>query len=240
MTGERQSCKSCHRSHSGKCLAGAGVCFKCKKPGHMARDCPELRRPMHGRVFVMQAEEADPDTTLITDRIIVAGVATKTLLDSGATHSFISEAFTRKRGIEWEELFGGFTVTIPSGEELSTRNIVKNLELLLQGQSVSTDLIVLLMPEFDLILGMDWRIKNAVVIDFQQRSVLVRHEGEEPFWSEAAKSLRRTRIISSLQAKQLVLDGCESSLASLSLTELPSRQVISDVDVDREFGECVP
>ncbi|XP_073154039.1 uncharacterized protein [Henckelia pumila] len=68
-TGERQSCKSCHRSHSRKFLAGAGVCFKRKKPGHMARDCPELRRPVHGRVFVMQAEEADPDTTLITKNL---------------------------------------------------------------------------------------------------------------------------------------------------------------------------
>ncbi|XP_073129714.1 uncharacterized protein [Henckelia pumila] len=49
-TGERQSCKSFHRSHSGKCLAGAGVCFKCKKPGHMAKYCPKLWRPVHGRV----------------------------------------------------------------------------------------------------------------------------------------------------------------------------------------------
>ncbi|XP_073119567.1 uncharacterized protein [Henckelia pumila] len=145
------------------------VCFKCKKPGHMAKDCTELRRPVQGRVFVMQAEEADPDTTLITCRIVVAGVATRALLDSGATHSFISKAFTRKRNIEYEELWGGFTVTIPSGKELSTRSIVRNLELLLQGHSVSADQIVLPMPKFDLILGMDWMTKNAVVIDFQQR-----------------------------------------------------------------------
>ncbi|XP_073137289.1 uncharacterized protein [Henckelia pumila] len=121
-------------------------------------------------------------------RIVVAGVATRALLDAGATHYFISEAFTRKWNIEYEELLGGFTVTIPSGEELSTRNIVKILELLLQGQSMSANLIVLPMPEFDLILGMDWMTKNAVVIDFQQRSVLVRPEGEEPFWFEATRS----------------------------------------------------
>ncbi|XP_073152830.1 uncharacterized protein [Henckelia pumila] len=151
-----------------------------------------------GRVFVMQAEEADPDTTLIKGRIVLAGVATRALLDSGATHSFISEAFTRKRSIEYEEFLGGFTVTIPSGEELSTRNIVRNLELLLQGQSVSADLIVLPMPEFDLILGMDWMTKNAVVIDFQQRSVMVRPEGEEPFWFEATRSSKRTQLISLL------------------------------------------
>ncbi|XP_073121370.1 uncharacterized protein [Henckelia pumila] len=163
---DKPICQTCHRPHFGKCLKEAGVCFKWKKPGHLAKVCPELRRPVQGRVFVMQDEEADPDTTLITGRIVVAGVATRALLDSRATHSFILEAFTHKRGIECEELFGGFTVTIPSWEELSTRNMVKNLELLLQGQLVSADLIVLPMPEFDLILGMDWMRKNAVVIDF--------------------------------------------------------------------------
>ncbi|XP_073137003.1 uncharacterized protein [Henckelia pumila] len=154
-----------------------------------------------GRVFVMQANEADPDTTLVTGRILVAGVTTRALLDSGATHSFISEAFTRKRSIECEDLIGGFTVTIPSGEELSTRRMVRNLELLLQGQSVVADLIVLPMPEFDLILGMDWLMKNAVVIDFQQRSVLVRPEGEEPFQFEATRGSKKTQIICFMQAK---------------------------------------
>ncbi|XP_073153162.1 uncharacterized protein [Henckelia pumila] len=115
----------------------------------------------------MQAEEADPDTTLITGIILVAGVATKTLLDSGATHSFISEAFMLKWGIQREELLVGFSVIIPSGEELTTKSLVRSLELLLQGQTVVADLIVLHMPEFDLILGMDWMVKNAVVIDFQ-------------------------------------------------------------------------
>ncbi|XP_073133870.1 uncharacterized protein [Henckelia pumila] len=132
--------------------------------------------PALGRVYVMQAKEADPDTTLITGRILVAGVATRALLESGATHSFISETFTRKRGIECEELFGEFTVTIPSGEELSTRNIVNNLELLFQGKSVSADLIVFPMPDFNMILGMDRMTKNDVVIDFHQRSVMVRPE----------------------------------------------------------------
>ncbi|XP_073120532.1 uncharacterized protein [Henckelia pumila] len=188
----------------------------------------------------MHDEEADPDTTLITDRILVAGVSTRALLDSGATHSFISEAFTCKRGIEGEELFGGFTVTIPSGEEFSTRNIVKNLELLLQGQPMSADLIVLPIPESDLIIGMDWMTKNAVVIDFQQRSVMVRPEEEEPFWFEATRSSKRTQIISFMQAKQLVHDGGDAFLASISLTKLPPRPDISGVDVVRDFEDVFP
>ncbi|XP_073119723.1 uncharacterized protein [Henckelia pumila] len=209
-TGEKPFCPDCKHAHNGQCLAGAGVCYRCKKPGHVVSNCLLRKMLTQGRVYVIQAEEADPDTTLITGRILVAGVATRALLDSWVTHSFISEAFTRKRGIECEELFRGFTVTIPSGEELSTRNIVKNIELLLQGQPVSADLIVLPMPEFDLILGMDWMTKNAVVIDFQQRSVMLVH------------------------------DGCEAFLASVSLTELPARPDISDVDIVRDFEDVFP
>ncbi|XP_073138411.1 uncharacterized protein [Henckelia pumila] len=247
-TGEKPRCTNCNRSHHRKCLACAGVCFWCKKPGNIAPNCPQHRTPTQGRVFVMQAKEGDPDTMLITGsmlrvncgRILVAGVATNVLLDSGATNSFISEAFTRKRGIECEELFGGFTLTIPSGEELSTRSIVKNLELLLQGQPVSADLIVLSMPEFDMILGMDWMTKNAVVIEFQQRSVIIRPEGEEPFWFETARVSRRTQIISFMQAKQLVHDGCEAFLSSVSLTELSARPDILDVDIVRDFEDVFP
>ncbi|XP_073132158.1 uncharacterized protein [Henckelia pumila] len=213
----------------------AGVCYKCKKPGHVVADCPEVRRPAAGRVFVMQAKEADPDTTLITyilefieelakpkcyvvtmifvGRILVAGVATKALLDSGATHSFISEAFVLKWGIQQEELLVGFSVIIPSREELTTKSLVRSLELLCR------------------------MAKNAVVIDFQQRSVLVRPEGVEPFWFEAARSRRKAKVIYFLQTRQLMLEGCETFLASLTLTKMPVRLVITDVDVVRDFGD---
>ncbi|XP_073130847.1 uncharacterized protein [Henckelia pumila] len=133
-----------------------------------------------------------------------------------------------------------FAVTIPSGEELSTRSIVRNLELLLQGQSVIAYLIVLPMPELDLILGMNWMTKNVVVIDFQQRSVLVSLKGEEPFSFEAVRNLRKTRIISYFQAKKLIQDRCESFLARVSLTEIPGCPVILDVEFIRDFVDVFP
>ena len=34
-------CRSYGRSHGGRCLAGSGVCFKCKQPGHTADFCSQ-------------------------------------------------------------------------------------------------------------------------------------------------------------------------------------------------------
>ncbi|XP_073279530.1 uncharacterized protein [Primulina huaijiensis] len=113
--------------------------------------------------------------------IYIAGVATNALLDSGATHSFISDGFVKFLDVKPTRLDVSYSVTIPSGEKLSTSSVVRDLSLELQGHTVYADLIVLPMLEFDIILGMDWLSKNGVTIDFQQKSVRVRPLGEEEF-----------------------------------------------------------
>ncbi|XP_073120681.1 uncharacterized protein [Henckelia pumila] len=112
-------CPKCQKMHSGPCLLGAGVCFHCREPGHQIANCPRKKNTA-GRVFVMQAEEVDPDTSLITGRILVGGNSTFALLDSGATHSFISLEFIRRVGITPESSDSGYDVTMPSGQIMST------------------------------------------------------------------------------------------------------------------------
>ncbi|KAG6476395.1 hypothetical protein ZIOFF_065635 [Zingiber officinale] len=62
-------CPKCQRKHPGPCLVGSGKCFKCEATGHMIRDCPQNKQPIPRRVFVMQAGEADPDTTLTQEAV---------------------------------------------------------------------------------------------------------------------------------------------------------------------------
>ncbi|XP_075475263.1 uncharacterized protein LOC142506008 [Primulina tabacum] len=150
----------------------AGAAEAPGQEGHNAVDCLRNKVPTTGRAYVMHAEEAEvePDSTLITRRIYISGVATYVLLDSRATHSFIYESFVKRLGIILEAMYLRFRVSIPTGDQMFTSKIVKKLKLRLQKNAVQTDLIVLSLPEFDIILGIDWLSSIGAVIDFQRRA----------------------------------------------------------------------
>ncbi|XP_073057327.1 uncharacterized protein [Primulina eburnea] len=88
------------------------------------------------------------------------------LLDSRAKDSFISESFAKRLGIIPEALDLGFRVSILSGDKMFTSQIVKRLELRLQKNTVREDLIVLPLPEFNIIMDMDCFLRTELLYIF--------------------------------------------------------------------------
>ncbi|XP_073064001.1 uncharacterized protein [Primulina eburnea] len=168
------------------------------------------------------------------------GVATYILLDSGATHSFKSETFVKRLKIIPEDLELGFKVSIPSGDQMVTSSIIKNLELCLQKNVVQADLTVLPMPEFDIILGMDWLSSNGASIDFRQRSVSILSLSGKTFVFEAARNKQMPHIISCICARNHMRRGCQAFLASVFSAPISVSQKLEDVEIVREFPSVFP
>ncbi|XP_073025163.1 uncharacterized protein [Primulina eburnea] len=219
-----------------------GAAEASRTEGHKAADCPKGKCPTTSKAYVMHADEAEatPDSTLITGRIYISGVATHALLDSGAKHSFISESFVKRLGIIHVAMDLGFRVSIPSGDQMFTSRIVRGLELRLQQKTVQADLIVLPLPEFDIILGMDWLSSHGGVIDFHQRSVSVRPPSAKLFVFEAARHQQFPQVISFLCARKLIKRGCQEFLASIVSVAESVSQRLEDVVVVSEFPSVFP
>ncbi|KAG6472361.1 hypothetical protein ZIOFF_069821 [Zingiber officinale] len=129
-------CSKCEKIHAGQCLTGTDACYMCKKSGHFARECPLLTEPTKGRVFAMTQEQVDLDTAIITGMIYIANIPARVLIDSGATHSFISEAYLTKLGVIPERMVAGYSVSLSSGKELHSNRMVKNCQMMMQDHMV--------------------------------------------------------------------------------------------------------
>ena len=162
------------------------------------------------------------------------------MIDSGATHSFTSEVFANFLKVKTIGLDIAYSVVLPSGEEMAATNVIRDIDLELHGNLVYADLIVLPMPEFDIILGMDWLLRNRVLIDFQRRSVLVRPPGMTQFLFEPDRYFPLPRIIPYVQARKLMHRGCRAFLAtSISVPEAPSQSAV-DVPIVKDFLDVFP
>ncbi|XP_075500080.1 uncharacterized protein LOC142538656 [Primulina tabacum] len=172
--------------------------------GHKASDCPKIKQPTTGRAYVMQAEQAEQDTTLIIGRILLAGIATYALLDYGATYCFISESFLKILGILLIVVESEFRVTVSSGKHIVSSGVIKDVELKLQKNVIRANLIVLPILEFDIILGMDWLTLNGATIDFRRRTVSIRPPNGKAFIFEAEQNKQMPHIISCIRANKLI------------------------------------
>ena len=152
---EKPKCTKCWRNHFGECQMGSNSCFKCKKPGHFAKDCPTLQNRVQGRVYSMTNEQAEADPSVVSGTILISGMPAFALIDSGSTHSFISNAFVRKLGITPDLLKIRYSVTIPSGEEMDSSHVLRACSIQIGSRTLYADLVVLPISNFEVILGMD-------------------------------------------------------------------------------------
>ncbi|KAA0050197.1 pol protein [Cucumis melo var. makuwa] len=118
-------CTTCGRVHGGRCLAGSGVCFRCRQPGHTADACPrkpfettpdQLSAFQQRKVFTITRQEVERTGTVVTGTLSILGHYTLVLFDSGSSHSFISSVFVQHVGLEVEPLGSVLSVSIPFGE----------------------------------------------------------------------------------------------------------------------------
>ena len=237
-TQEKPVCTKCGRRHLGECLEGTNICFWCKQKGHAANKCPKRQGPgqrVVGRVYTMTQEQAEKeDAAVICGNTSILGLVAYTLVDSGATHSFISRSLLRKLGIKPVLLESIYEVSLPSGEVMESRDMVMNCELLIGDRIVRADLVVLSIRDFDIILGMDCLSKFGATIDCHAKKVIFQPSNERPFEFCADSKVRAVTVISAIKAWKMVKRGCMGYLVNVEDTKKELKVKAKYIEVVRE------
>ena len=155
-------------------------CFNCKQVGHWARDCPYPKRNSAaggnnrtGRVHYTTIEEIPEGEVVTAGMFLVNQDPAVVLFDSGASHSFMSQAFASKHGQHVVDLDSGKFCISAVGNQISTNQLVRDVQIAIEGRSYSANLVILPGLGIDVILGMKWMSEHGVLIDTSTRVVML-------------------------------------------------------------------
>jgi hypothetical protein len=92
------------------------------------------------------------------------------LFDSGATHDFISKAYTQKHNLPIAHTHTPYKISTPGGN-IITKQVILSIPLNLAGKLYKTSLIILDGQGIDVILGMSWMKEHKALLDTATRIV---------------------------------------------------------------------
>ncbi|XP_031280639.1 uncharacterized protein LOC116139107 [Pistacia vera] len=117
-------CPKCEKYHLGECLKefGPNVCYRCCQPRHLMRDCKtpppptaQASRGTNARVFTMAQGEVEASPSAVTGQLFFHVVPLYALIDSGATHSFLSHGMIERLGLKSVVVDQPIRIELPDG-----------------------------------------------------------------------------------------------------------------------------
>ena len=204
-------CTKYQRPPNGLCCAGTNICYRCGQAGHFARDCPKTKRGAAS----LQIGEVEMENEVVIGTLPLFNSKAVILFDSGATNSFISAKYARRFHINLESMEVRVVVSTPMGKSVICRKIVIGCPIHIEGRTLTANLIVFDIEAFNIILGMDWLSNNHAIIDCHNKEIIFRLLANFEFKFVGTKVGATPQLISTTQANQLLLEGCQVYLACL-------------------------
>ena len=135
-------------------------------------------RSQASRVYMVTQQAADATPDVVTGTISLFDNDAHVLVDSEATHSFISREFIERVGIKMRPTECSMVVSLPIGDSLITNRVYRGSKVTIESHEFEVDLIVLDIHDFDIILGMDWLAKHRATVDCYRKEVQFSQPGE--------------------------------------------------------------
>ncbi|CAI9784620.1 unnamed protein product [Fraxinus pennsylvanica] len=114
------------------------------------------RPKAQGRAIDVTQHDADESPNVVMGMLFIFGRNARSLIDSGATHSFISHALANHADRMFEPLDSELVIATPVGDSLLASRVYKDCGIRVNNHVLKAGLIPLNIHDFDIILGIDF------------------------------------------------------------------------------------
>jgi hypothetical protein len=179
------------------------------------------------RVYTLVPGEPKGGLEVVIGTTLILGFEASVLFDLGATHSFISIVFVRLSRLVVRTLEPILAITTLVGKTVACKHVVCECPVSICGRALPSNLVVLSMFSYDVILEMDWLMRHSVVIDCARKQVMLTlwGEGKVTYVGSWVRSL--PPMISAMQARKLIIRGYHAFFAFIVA---PTKQAMKNLE----------
>ena len=199
---------------------------------------PKLVIPGQGQMFAATVAQALGDSAVVAGTVLVGSINATVLFDSGCTHTFVTPRFAKSLALPIVDL--GFTleVTTPSGQVNASGQVIRNVNVQVQHNLLSANLILFSMNEFDIIFGMDWMSKNKAIIDTWKKKVYFRVGKKRCVFQGVGRAIA-SKFFGYQHIKRYVNSGAELFMA-MFMSSMTKEKSVDDVPVVKLLTDVFP
>ncbi|KAJ9544404.1 hypothetical protein OSB04_024111 [Centaurea solstitialis] len=111
----------------------------------------------------------------------ISGIPMVILVDSGASHNFVSQKLTTALGISLE-FFSGINITLGDGHAVFVNQRCRDLSVVISGCDFLFDALLFEMGQLDLILGIEWlKTLGEVIHNWEKQTMRFQWKGTSVF-----------------------------------------------------------
>ncbi|XP_028075101.1 uncharacterized protein LOC114277399 [Camellia sinensis] len=151
---QTQNRQQAHSAQASQVLQGVASTQSVQQ-AYAPRDEQVEQRPQ-GRVYAVTAPEQLPGSSVVRGIFIVCNSWASVLIDTSASHSFVSVAFASTLGLEVTQLASPLRVESPVRGTVDLDQGCRDCEIEVAGCRLPFAFVLLDMSSFHVILGMDW------------------------------------------------------------------------------------
>eukprot|EP00253_Pinus_taeda_P002642 PITA_02642 len=208
--------------------------YEASTVGDVARSMPRINAALEDR-------QADYQPTMIEFEGKIFDRAVSVLVDPGATLSYISPKVVESCGLQTTKFKSPWLVQLATGTKRRVLTKVNNCPLRLAGQTITTELNVLPLGSYDVLIGMDWLERRWSVINCKTKTVSYRDElgvGKE------IQGIQKPVQIQPITASQLVKcirNKCQIYAVQVGFADSVDKvATVKDIPVVQEFADVFP
>ncbi|XP_070013716.1 uncharacterized protein [Nicotiana sylvestris] len=192
------------------------------------------------RIYALPVRpDALASDAVITGIISIGGRDASVLFDPGSTYSYVSSLFARFLVISPKPLGTPIHVSTPVGDSVVVDRIYRSCVVIFCGFETRTDLLLLDMINFEVILGMYWLFPYHTVLDCHAKTISLAMPWLPRLEWKGSTVDTSSRVISFLKARHMVEKGCLAYISYVWDTTAES-PMIDSVLVVQEFADVFP